>query len=94
MKSTYQLTVPQSLYDAVCEACSQGFADSYLYGARLDGKELTPRTLTAALALEQDSRFRDLAKGLGVRVIRPAPYPGAGDRPTAKAAKDAAEYGF
>lgn len=92
MKSTYTLTVPQSLYDAVCEECSQGFADSYLYGAVLRGSALHPRTLTAALALEQDSRFRALAKSLNINVHRPTPYPGDGDRLTAKQAREQMIY--
>ena len=35
MRSTFLLTVPQALYDAVSDACGQPFADSYLYGAEL-----------------------------------------------------------
>lgn len=92
MKSTFALTVPQDLYDATCEATDQGFADSLLYGAHLRGKNLVPRTLTAAKCLKGDSRFRDLAKLLEITVIEPAPYPGEGDRLSAKQAKDSQSW--
>lgn len=85
-QSTYQLTVPQSLYDATCDDCSQAFADSYLYGAELRGSALTPRTLTAYRKMMDSSDFRRLMTGLNLTLVKPAPYPGDGYRMTAEEA--------
>lgn len=84
MKSTWKLFVPQALYDEVCEACEQPFADSYLFGAHFDADELTPRTLTGYFKLVDDSRFTGLMKDLKIRLIRPTAFPGKGDRATAE----------
>lgn len=93
MRSTFQLSVPQHLYDATCDACGQGFADCHLYGAKLAGTALTTRTLTAAIGLERDGAFKAMADKLGIKIIRPTPYPGEGDRPSAKQAKEQLTWG-
>lgn len=85
-QSTYQLTVPQSLYDATCDDCGQPFADSYLYGADLRGSVLTPRTLTAYRKMMDRTEFRRLMTGLNLTLAKPAPYPGDGLRMTAEEA--------
>lgn len=86
VQSTYQLTVPQSLYDATCEECGQAFADSYLYGAELRGTALTPRTLTAFRKMMDRTEFRRLMTGLNLNLVKPAPYPGDGLRMTSEEA--------
>lgn len=82
MRSTYHLTVSQDLYDATCEVADQPFADSYLFGATQRADKLTPRTVTAFLKMQDNRAFRDLLKHLGVTLVRPDPFPGAGDRLT------------
>lgn len=87
MRSTFKLSVPQVLYDDVCDACGQEFADSYLYGASLDGSALSPRTLTGYERMRERSEFRHLLGQLNLKLVKPTPFPGNGDRWTAKEAK-------
>lgn len=76
VRSTYRLTVPQALYDAVCEAVDQPFADSYLFGATLDGTKLTPRTAIGFDRMMDRADFRELLKSLGLHLEKPTPWPG------------------
>lgn len=87
-KSTFQLTVPQSLYDAVVKACEQGFADSYLFGALLIGNRLEPRTLTGWRKMRDRKDFMDLIKDLKIELVKPTPYPGDGNRMSASELSD------
>jgi len=80
MRSTFLLTVPQALYDAVCDACGQPFADSYLYGAELQGRALWPRTRIGWERMRERRDFTDLVKRLGLTLEKPEPYPGDGTR--------------
>lgn len=80
MKSTFLLTVPQALYDAVCDACGQPFADSYLYGANLQGRALWPRTRIGWERMRDRRDFTDLLKRLGLTLEKPDHYPGDGTR--------------
>jgi hypothetical protein len=68
------MTMPQELYDAVCDAVSQGFADSYLTGAVLFGKKLTPRTLTAWQKMSDSYAFKMLLKNAGIELVKPLPF--------------------
>ncbi len=86
-RSTFQLTVPQDLYDAVCEDVEQPFADSYLYGAKLSGTRLTPRTVTAYHKMRDRRDFMSLLVRLSIFLEKPTPFPGAGDRPTGQQAR-------
>lgn len=84
VQPTFRLTVPESLYDAVCQGVDQPFADSYLTGASLTGTTLTPRTLVGYHKMRDRADFRALLTGLGMTLARPTPYPGEGDRLSAK----------
>jgi hypothetical protein len=79
-RSTYRLTVPQDFYDAVCEACGQPFADSYVFGATLTRSRLTPRTVTAWQKMRDRRDFLHLLKTLNTILDKPAPWPGDGTR--------------
>ncbi len=80
MNSTFLLTVPQSLYDSVCDACGQPFADSYLYGADLRGRSLWPRTQIGWERMRERRDFMDLMRKLGLILEKPEAYPGDGTR--------------
>lgn len=80
MNSTFLLTVPQELYDDVCDACGQPFADSYLFGAELHGRVLWPRTQIGWERMRDRRDFTDLMKRLGLILEKPEPYPGDGNR--------------
>ena len=81
--STYRLTVPQGLYDALADGVSQEFADSYLFGATLDGRVLTPRTECGWSRMTDRYDCRAVLKRLGIDLVRPTPFPGEGNRLTA-----------
>lgn len=76
-RSTYRLTVPQEFYDMVCSAAGQPFADSYLFGATLDGRILTPRTAIGYDRMHDRTDFMGLLKQLDIKLVRPTPWPGA-----------------
>jgi hypothetical protein len=79
-RSTYRLTVPQDFYDAVCEACDQPFADSYLFGATLVRSHLTPRTVTAWTEDARPQRFHAAPEALNIVLDKPPLWPGDGSR--------------
>lgn len=81
-RSTYRLSVPQELYDSVCEAVDQDFADAYLFGAMLIARKLTPRTLTGWHKMRDRHEFVALLKKLGLELVRPAPWKADGSRPS------------
>lgn len=71
-RPTYQpMTITQALYDAVCERVSQEFADSYLTGATLIDRKLTPRTVTAWQTMRDSFVFRKFLKDVGIELVRP-----------------------
>lgn len=70
------MTIPVELYDAVCERIDQGFADSYLTGAELVGRKLTPRTYTAWCRMRDTSAFRQFLKEAGIELVQPDLWPG------------------
>jgi hypothetical protein len=74
------MTLPLELYDAVCERIDQGFADSYLTGAELVGRRLTPRTHTAWRRMRDTAAFRDLLKEAKLELVEPDPFPGRDGR--------------
>ena len=79
-KSAFRLTVPESLFEAVSLAVDQSFADSYLFGATLNGLALTPRTLTGYGKMKDRSQCMKVLRGLGITLIKPTPWPGDGER--------------
>lgn len=79
-QSTYRLTVPQDLYDAVCAGAEQTFADSYLFGAKLDGRKLWPRTRTGYEKMRDRSDFMGLLRKLDITLEQPPLWPGDGTR--------------
>lgn len=70
------MNLPIELYDAVCERIDQTFADSYLTGAELVGRKLTPRTLIAYDKMRDSSAFKDFLKEAKIELVRPTPWPG------------------
>lgn len=72
--STYPLSVPQDLYDDVCDACTQPFADSYLYGAEIRGRNLWPRTLTGWEKMRQSRDFMDVLEVTTLKLEKPTPF--------------------
>jgi len=68
----FPLTVPDSLWMAVADAQTPAFADSYLYGAHLTSRTLSPRTITAWMAL-RDKASKTLA-ALGITLVKPPPF--------------------
>jgi hypothetical protein len=83
--SNFKITVPESLYQAVCANVDQPFADSYLSGATLVGTNLFPRTVTGWERMRDRRDFIDLAKRLDIKLCKPTPFPGEnGDRLTAR----------
>lgn len=83
-KSEFRLSVPDEFYQSVCLVCEKPFADSYLYGARIIGGKLWPRTQIGWERLRGSKGFMDLMKDLGIELAKPTPFPGDGDRPTAE----------
>lgn len=83
-RSKFRLTVPQSFYDAVCDAVDADFAGSYLPGATLDGQYLRPRTLCGWRKMADRSDFIALLKRLQITMVKPTPFPGNGDRLSAE----------
>ncbi len=81
-KPNFKLTVPESLYQAVCGNCGQPFADSYLTGAVLNNQKLTPRTVTGWGKMRDMGNFMRLLGELEIGLVKPEPYPGRGDRLT------------
>lgn len=67
------MTLDQALYDAVCDRISQEFADSYLTGAVMVARKLTPRTLTAYDKMRDSMAFRKFLEEAGIELIRPLP---------------------
>jgi hypothetical protein len=65
------MTLPVELYDAVCERISQEFADSYLTGAVLVGRKLTPRTLTAYDKMRDVFEFRQFLAETQLELAKP-----------------------
>lgn len=84
VRATFRLTVPESLYDAVCREVDQPFADSYLTGATLAGTVITPRTLTGYRKMLDRADFRNLMQRLGMTLAQPTPLTGEDGRLTAK----------
>ena len=80
----FRLTVPESLYDAIASRISVEFADSYLTGASLTGTVIVPRTLTGYAKMMDRWDFREVLKEMGLSLAKPTPFPGEGDRLSAK----------
>lgn len=74
------MTLELAFYNAVCDRVNQDFADSYLTGAELNGRRLTPRTLTAYHKLRDVKAFRDLLAKTGIEMVEPTPWPGPDGR--------------
>lgn len=68
------MTLPVELYDAVCERIGQEFADSYLTGATLEARKLTPRTLTAYEKMRDVVEFRKFLAEVQIELIKPLPF--------------------
>ena len=80
-KPRYSLDVPSSLWVVVAEATSPEFADSYLFGAELNGTMLEPRTLTGYRMMRDRGDFMELLKRLGLTLKEPPLwYRGCGKR--------------
>ena len=73
-KPRYSLDVPSSLWVVVAEATSPEFADSYLFGAELNGTMLEPRTLTGYRMMRDRGDFMSLLSKLGLTLKQPAPW--------------------
>jgi hypothetical protein len=73
----WQPTVPRALYELVADLRGEPFADSYLWGATVMDKRITPRTVTAWLALNTNAS--GLLSKAGYALMRPVPFgdPGA-----------------
>lgn len=80
----FRLTVPQSLFDAIASKVNQEFADSYLTGASITGTVIVPRTLTGYHKMMDRWDFREALKEMGLSCAKPTPFPGDGDRLSAK----------
>jgi len=76
------LTVDRSLWDQVAQDVRAAFADSYLSGARVAGKHLTPHTVTAWLALKAERWAMKAIADHGLTLAKPLPF-GHPDRPDA-----------
>lgn len=74
------MTLDLMFYDAVCEAVNQDFADSYLTGAELVGRRLTPRTATGYQKMRDVRAFMDLLKAANIELVQPSPWPGPDGR--------------
>lgn len=69
----YQLDANvRPIWEAVAGSHSPGFADSYLYGAKLTARRLWPRTLTAWDALR--SKCSKLLAHLEIELEKPNPF--------------------
>ena len=65
------MTLPHEVYDAVANRISQEFADSYLTGAVLDGRKLTPRTQTGYGRMRDTSAFMAMLREVGIELVKP-----------------------
>lgn len=72
--SAFPLSVPDAVWLAVAEATSNGFADSYLYGAYIDAGVLEPRTVIAYDALRRDSHVVAALANQRLVLKRPEPW--------------------
>lgn len=72
------LTVSRELWDAVAEAVSPAFADSYLSGATQFGTRVTPHTVIAFERLMANVKAAKCFEGL--HLLKPLPF-GHPDRP-------------
>lgn len=79
----FPLSVPESVWIAVAEVTSNGFADSYLYGAHPSGGILEPRTVIAYDAMRRDKHVVDALKAQGFVLAKPAPWRDGNGKPTA-----------
>lgn len=82
----WQITVPQSLYDAIADPLGEPYADSYLWGAVVRGSNLIPHTVTAWERLTQNFNAREAIKAQKLTIIKPAPWgsKGGSDRSSAE----------
>lgn len=64
----WELSVPRAVWDRVAEAVSPGFADAYLYGARIANRQLFARTRTGYRALK---RVSQILEGVGLKLVEP-----------------------
>lgn len=69
-------TVPLVLWEAVAETFSKEFADSYLWGASLDGGKLRPHTRMAWSRLNDQRAFLAILKELRYELVKPDYFPG------------------
>lgn len=83
-RAKFKQTVPDSFFDAACEAVDEDFANSYLTGAKLDGQYLHPWSLTGWGRMKDRWDFMQLLKKLKITMVKPTALPGDGSRPTAR----------
>lgn len=80
----FPMDVPDAVYEAVANASTPEFADSYLYGATVQpGGKLTMRTLTGYNAMRDKGSVMAALSRLGLTMEKPTPYPGDGTRRSA-----------
>ena len=71
MKPSFPIDVPDSLWQAVAGEISPEFADSYLFGAELNGTMLEPRTVTGYLKMSERSDFMGLLSRMKITLKGP-----------------------
>lgn len=78
----WPITVPQELYDAVVAEADEPYADSYLWGAVLNGTNLIPRTVIAWERLRDRRAVREAIQRLKINLVKPEPWgkPGGSQR--------------
>lgn len=68
------ITVSLELHGAMTEECGLPFADSYLSGASLVGRVLTPHTVTAWERLTGSRSAMMVLRSLEIVLKRPLPF--------------------
>lgn len=68
---TIPSTVPAFLFDAMTKATSRDFAQSYLFGAEIVGRRLTPRTRIAWERLSRNPDAVDVLESLDLSLAKP-----------------------
>jgi hypothetical protein len=77
------MTVTDELWQAMAEDCGTAFADSYLSGAMIFNRRLTPRTVAAWTRLKATPRAMMVFRALEIELVQPLPF-GHPDRPDSR----------
>lgn len=77
----FPVSVPDDLYRSVAGQAGEPFADSYLFGANIDGRKLWLRTVTGWNAVRDNYAVSKAIQDLGYEIPKPRPFVADGMKP-------------